>query len=94
MVRVLGKQQPIRLFELLDESETDIDPTLLESLPHYRAGLTAYRNADWTMACEHFHEAQLLGRDNPSWILLERCRRMMQTPPAGEWCGVWDMTGK
>ncbi len=94
LVRVLGKQQPIRLFELIAAADDEVDPDLIRSLPHYHAGLTAYRKAQWSIACEHFQEAHALGKDNPSWILLERSRRMMQTPPAEHWDGVWDMIGK
>lgn len=93
-VRVLGKQQPIRLFELIGENESDVEPGLLQSLPHYHAGLHAYRRAHWTEAAEQFQQAHSLGKDNPSRILLERCRKMMQSPPLGDWHGIWDMTGK
>lgn len=94
LVRVLGKQQPIRLFELIAAAEDEVDPDLVRSLPHYQAGLAAYRKAQWAIACEHFQEAHVLGKDNPSWMLLERSRRMMQTPPPEHWDGVWDMVGK
>ena len=94
LVRVWGKQQPIRLFELIGDASDDVDPDLVRSLPHYRAGLEAYRKAQWSIACEHFQQAHSLGKDKPSWILLERSRYMMQTPPSENWDGVWDMTGK
>jgi adenylate cyclase len=94
LVRVLGKQQPIRLFELIAAAEEEVDPDLVRSFPHYHAGLMAYRKAQWSIACEHFQEAHSLGKDNPSLILLERSRKMMQTPPAEHWDGVWDMVGK
>ncbi len=94
LVRVMGKQQPIRLFELIAGPEDDVGDDLLNSLPHYQLGLEAYRNAEWAAASEHFQQAHTLGRDHPSWVLLERARRLMQTPPPHEWDGVWDMTGK
>jgi len=93
-VRVLGKQQPIRLFELLGDREEDVAPNLLESLPEYQAGLEAYRHAQWSLAAEHFQKAHSLGQDNPSRILLERTWNLMQTPPTSSWDGVWDLTGK
>ncbi len=93
-VRVIGKQRPIRLFELIAGPDEDVSPQLLRSLPLYHAGLEAYRKAEWAVACEYFQEAHSLGRDNPSWILLDRSRQMMQTPPSDDWDGVWDMVGK
>ncbi len=94
LVRVMGKQQPIRVFELIASAKEEVDRNLLQSLPHYNAGLEAYRKGQWSIACEHFQEAHALGKDNPSWILLDRARRLMQTPPAESWDGVWDMLEK
>ncbi len=93
-VRVLGKQQPIGLFELIGGIDDEVSAGLLQSLPYYQAGLDAYRKAQWAAACQHFQYAHNMGKDNPSWILLERCRRLMQTPPSESWDGIWDMTGK
>lgn len=93
-VRVLGKQQSIRIFELIGTTDEEIAPDFLRSLPHYQAGLDAYRKAQWSAACEHFQRAHQLGKDNPSAILLNRARGMMQTPPPEHWDGIWDMTGK
>ncbi|MCA9072701.1 MAG: GAF domain-containing protein, partial [Planctomycetaceae bacterium] len=93
-IRVLGKQHPIRIFELIGTTDDEIAPVFLQSLSHYHAGLEAYRNAQWSTACEHFQHAHQLGHDNPSAILLQRSRAMMQTPPPEHWDGIWDMTGK
>ena len=93
-VRVVGKQQPIRVFELISETESDVPSELIQSLPIYESGLAAYRDGDWIKAVAFFEEAHALSQDNPSWILLERCRRMIENPPLEEWRGVWDMTGK
>jgi adenylate cyclase len=94
LVRVLGKQNSIRLFELIADAQDEVDADFKQSLPHYQAGLEAYRKSHWAEACEHFQQAHQLGKDNPSWILLQRARNMMQSPPPEDWDGVWDMTGK
>lgn len=42
-IRVVGKQQPVKVYELLGRTEDDVEPSLLKVLPFYRSALAAYR---------------------------------------------------
>ena len=93
MIRVVGKQQPLRIYELIGDLQDDIDPRMLRALPHYRSGLDAYRRGNWESAGRAFQSVLDIIDDPPSRLFQRRCRTLMENP-IENWDGVWDMTHK
>lgn len=93
LIRVVGKQQPIRIYELVGDLQHDIDPRILRAIPYYRSGLDAYRRGQWDVASRAFQSVLDLIDDPPSRLFIQRCRTLMENP-VENWNGVWDMTHK
>ena len=93
MVRVKGKRQPVRIFELLaPRAERERWLPLVE---RFEAGIRSYRQQRWDDALDAF-TATLKERpeDGPAKLYMERCREMRATPPGPEWDGVTVMEVK
>ena len=92
-VRVKGKKEPVRLFELRRRG-----PPLTEEVPlleGYAEGLRLYRTQKFAEARLQFE--WLLERfphDGPSALFLHRCDDMTQSPPGANWDGVFKMEHK
>ena len=92
-VRVKGKKEPVRLFELRSRG-----PASTEDLPlleGYAEGLKLYRARRFSEARLQFES--LLERyrgDGPSTLFLGRCDDMAANPPGENWDGVFKMEHK
>src|SRR5215469_9228175 len=72
VVIVVGKSEPVRIFELLGPAGS-VESGMLEVRDLYVKGLAAYRQRDWDSAEERFKECLRLDPDDgPSRTLLER----------------------
>ncbi len=95
LVRVKGRKQPVRIYELLGNSEASLPKEKEESLSHFAAGLEAYRQQFWQEGLDLFKQSlTLLPEDGPSRVMAERCQLYQETPPSEEWDGVFVMTTK
>lgn len=90
-IRVVGKQQPVTIYEPLEElSRLDSAQAM-----RFEAALERYRARDWDAAQQGF-EAVLAGasEDKPSKIYIERCEYFKLNPPAPDWDGVFNRAEK
>ncbi|MFO7543262.1 MAG: adenylate/guanylate cyclase domain-containing protein [Thiobacillus sp.] len=88
-LQVSGKQEPVRVFELMDYTDA-----LSEAGRHleqtYEAALAHYRNQDWDAAEAAFREClEVVPADRPSQVMLDRITAFRQAPPEAGWDGVW-----
>jgi adenylate cyclase len=92
-VRVKGKKEPVRLFELRGRGGVpSADKPLLDA---YARGLSLYREQKFSTARISFEEClELKPGDGPSRLFAERCDAMMSAPPGEGWDGVFQMTHK
>ena len=91
-VRVKGKAQPVKIYELIQDSEPD--EKLKKLIQKFSDGLKYYREGKWEKAKEIFEEAiKINPDDNPSKLFIERCKILTSKPPEA-WDGVWTMTTK
>ncbi|MGP1386366.1 MAG: adenylate/guanylate cyclase domain-containing protein [Thainema sp.] len=93
-IQVVGKQEPIQIYQLLgsQDSITDQQHSLIET---FQSGLFAYRQRDWDTAQQHFeHCLTLQPTDQPSQIYLERLYVLRESPLDEDWDGVWQLTSK
>jgi len=94
-VRVKGREQPVRIYELLGNSGDSLPREMEESLNYFAAGLEAYRQQAWQEALALFKRSlAILPEDGPSRLMAERCRIYQETPPPTDWDGVFTMTTK
>ncbi len=92
-VRVKGKKDPVRLFELRGRgAPVAADQPLLDA---YARGLKLYRERRFATARVSFEEClEHAPGDGPSLLFVARCDEMGAHPPAEEWDGVYSMTHK
>ncbi len=98
LVRVKGKNEPVRLYELI-ASHSDIDPILKESAEAYEKGFELYLKKNFSKAIAKLNEAvkiksQKFGKDKAALMLIERCEEYKQAPPEKNWDGVFTRTHK
>ena len=93
MVRVKGKEKPVKIYELIDWKGKENGWNEIISL--FNTGLTAYRNMDWKTASDCFGNIlKIKSDDGPSLVYLERCKILRDTPPPEGWDGVFTMKTK
>ncbi|MBW1811540.1 MAG: adenylate/guanylate cyclase domain-containing protein [Deltaproteobacteria bacterium] len=93
-IRVKGKLEPIRAYELVGESQ-NIDPQTLKLFEEFSQALSTYREGRWLEAKKLFeciHETY--PQDGPTGVYVERCRAYAAEPPDQDWNGVFVMTKK
>jgi len=94
-VRVKGREQPVRIYELLGNSGDSLPKEMEESLNYFTAGLKAYRQQAWQEALALFKRSlAILPEDGPSRLMAERCQIYQEAPPPTDWDGVFTMTTK
>jgi adenylate cyclase len=95
MVRVKGRKQPVRIYELLDRAGVSLPENEEQALSLYAAGLDAYRRQRWQEALDLFRQARTLRpEDGPSHVMSRRCRIYRTTPPEKGWDGVFQQVTK
>ena len=99
LVRVMGKNEPVKVWELISEVGQEPDQ-YKKILPAYHEALELYKNQEWEKAIEAFKASDALedmfsGRKtNPSRIYIPRCEHFQANPPGDDWDGVWTLTSK
>ncbi len=92
-VRVKGKKEPVRLFELIARQ-----PPTAENLPlleGYAEGLQLYRAQRFSEARLQFESlVERFPEDAPSQLFIARCDLMLSSPPGQDWDGTFKMEHK
>jgi adenylate cyclase len=95
MVRVKGRHQAVRVYELLARSGAALPKELGEVLGLYAEGLEAYRKQLWDDALGRFTQCLALRpEDGPSRAMVERCQVYRDAAPPDDWDGVFDQLVK
>ncbi len=95
MVRVKGRRNPVRVYELLAAAGEALPQPVEQALGPYAAGLAAYRRRAWEEAALLFSRVlEANPTDGASRTMTERCRRYRQMPPPADWDGVFEMQTK
>jgi len=92
-VRVKGKLEPVRIFELICEGEpTDQVAGLLKYFNH---GYELYHQKNFKEALEIFKKALEVSQNDPvSELYVERCEEYLSSEPPEDWDGVYVMKTK
>ena len=93
-IRVVGKKEPIKIYELLGRKGEMADHMRLIR-PHFQEGLEHYKNQRWEEGITCFENAlNLYEDDGPSLTYFERCITFQHHPPPPNWDGVFAMRTK
>jgi adenylate cyclase len=93
IIRVQGKAQPTRIFEVLGLSPPAPDRAAM--VRAFEAALQAYRAQQWDDAIRSFQQVlAAVPGDPPSQLYIERCRAFMAALPQPDWDGVHVMQTK
>ena len=93
-VRVVGINEPIRLYELVEEKSV-VENTVLQAVQVFEEGMQDFEAKRWETAAETFtHVLEILPTDGPAAIYLKRCQEFLKKPPADTWDGVFSLTVK
>ncbi len=92
-VRVKGKLEPVRIFELLCEGSPAAK--VAEALQVYQKGYDLYQTKEFAEALESFKVSLKMSQDDPvSELYIERCEQYLKEPPPQDWDGVFVMKTK
>jgi adenylate cyclase len=94
LVAVKGKEQAIRVFEVLGLTG-ELEPELIRRRQDFAQALELYRQGHFPEAGAGF-EAILTEHpeDGPARVYRDRCRKFMETPPPADWDTVFRPEGK
>ena len=91
LVRVVGREQCVRVYELIARAGQVLSPEHLGALEAYAAGYDEYCRQHWPQAIAHFERAlSLRPDDGPSKTMLSRCRVYQDDPPPEDWECVFE----
>ncbi|HEX7959329.1 MAG TPA: CHASE2 domain-containing protein, partial [Terriglobales bacterium] len=83
-IRVMGKQQPVRIFELVDFALKRADHE--QRIQLWMQGLELYRRGAWEEAIPAFEDVlKRYPDDGPSILFIERCEEKAREAPAEVW---------
>jgi adenylate cyclase len=95
LLRVVGKEQPVRVYELLGLAEADVSEKKRKAVEIYLKGLAEYRAKNWDGAIALFQQAlEVDPDDGPSQTYIGRCEDFKVLPPPENWDGVFVMKTK
>jgi adenylate cyclase len=93
-VRVVGKSEPVRLYELVDILD-EAPREQRKAVAIFHEALDTFERRDWQRAAEGFREVlSTQSNDGPAKRYLDRCDAFLKKPPADSWDGIYDLTEK
>jgi adenylate cyclase len=93
LLTVKGKNQPVRIYELLQETKTAAEKlTAIKKL--FETSLALYRKQKWEAAEKGFSALIRDYKDEASEVFLERVAAFRKDPPPKDWDGVFHRTSK
>ncbi|MEW6534777.1 MAG: CHASE2 domain-containing protein [Candidatus Auribacterota bacterium] len=93
-VKVKGKTQPVRIFELIETKEF-LTKEILSFLEIYRQGIKLIHERRWKQAADFFEQALKINPDDTAARLhLSRCQEYCVTPPDPDWDGAYELKSK
>ncbi|MBN1960048.1 MAG: adenylate/guanylate cyclase domain-containing protein [Deltaproteobacteria bacterium] len=94
MVRVKGKREPVKIYELLGLGSPSQEHSDL--IGEFARAMDLYRAQAWDDAIAAFElvRQKILVNDPTSGIYIERCKIMSDNPPGDAWDGAYNMTHK
>ncbi len=93
-VRVKGKDQPVKIYELLARG-AQATPEQKALAEEFSLALAEYRKRNWERAFQSFQSILVKNpNDGPAKLYLERCQVLRENPLPEDWDGVFTLTTK
>lgn len=93
MVKVKGKDRPIKIYELMGDKNDENN--LREVIELFESGLKSYMGRDWDRAEGYFHDVlKIRPYDGPSSVFISRVEELRKAELPPDWDGVYVMTKK
>jgi class 3 adenylate cyclase len=98
VVRVKGKREPVECYEIFGP-KAELTPPQMDLIRAFSAGIDRFRDGAFDTALAAFQASALLearqeeGEVNPSRVYIDRCRWLLEHPPA-RWDGIWELHAK
>jgi class 3 adenylate cyclase len=90
-VRVIGRSEPVEVFEVLGNSPSPFG----DLAQRYLAALELYEKGDWPSAATAFRSlSAAFPDDGPASVMASRCERFTATAPDSNWDGIWQQESK
>ncbi len=94
-VQVVGKTEPVQIFELMDIADKPLDDKTKYFLDIYGQGLKAYQERRWDEGIAFMsHALDKVPNDPVCQLYIERMKLFQLTPPADDWNGVFILKSK
>jgi adenylate cyclase len=94
-IAVKGKEEPVKVYELLEMTGVALPQDRERALLHYETGMTVYKRRAWAEAKTHFQAALgVCPTDGPSAVYVKRCDDHIASPPPPDWDFVVHRTEK
>lgn len=88
-VRVKGKQEPIRLYEVFDLDEPSVKENKLRTASVFSEALKRYKAGEFSEAVDLFAQcAKSCPEDTVAAAYVKRCSTLIRIPAGSEWAGV------
>ncbi len=92
-VKVKGKNEPVKIFELMAQGE--VSDSLKQQVLKFNSGFGFYHEQQWEKAIKEFNAAlSFNATDQTSRLYINRCQDYIKNPPGETWDGVFTMTTK
>ena len=93
-VRVKGKDQPVKIYELIVR-RSQASSEQKARVEEFQAALADYRNRQWPRALQTFQAIlEKQPQDGAAKLYVERCQTLEKNPPPDNWDGVYTLTTK
>ena len=93
-VRVVGINEPVRLYELLNMAE-QADEQQKKLVTVFHEALDNFEKRNWKQSADGFKEAMSIKDDDyPSKMYYDRSGHFVAKPPQDTWDGVFNLTSK
>lgn len=93
-VRVVGKEDPVRVYELLAK-KGELSSAWQQALPIYQKGLADFDKRDFEASLTSFNKVlEIIPKDGPSSLYQHVATDYSVIPPPEDWDGVFKLTAK
>jgi adenylate cyclase len=93
-VRVVGIEEPLRLYEVLERVENTSTETW-EMIKRFHVALALFEEQRWDDAQKQFERVlEIAPEDKPTQIYIDRCKEYTENPPDPSWDGVFNLSLK
>ena len=95
LIKVKGKDQPIKVFQLITSKKDKVNENFLKMLDIYKKGLAHYKVQEWNEAIDCFEEClKIVPEDPPTVEYRSRCIEYKFNSPGPDWDGITVMKEK